>query len=312
MLWRRFYNNSASFSFYKNVKVFISILFCFIHWFAVATDSTSYIVYFNFNDDKLTEESQQKLADYFNSFDHVNYKMTKIVIVGHTDQIGTSGFNYDLSIRRANTIAVFLISLKIPLNILSPLEGFGKDKLITPNLDEEARSYNRRVEIITYYEKIIHIKRDKPPSVFDPPIEIKKPPEIIRLADKIKDSSLKVGDHVELPNIFFYGGLPVFLQISYPYLEELVVTLQQNPKIEVEIQGHVCCTNDVDGIDNSTGKRNLSEVRAKAVYDYLVEHGIDKKRMQHNGYGHQFPITLERTEAERTRNRRVELKILKK
>ena len=215
------------------MKVFISILFCCIHWFALATDSTSYIVYFNFNDDKLTAESQQKLADYFNSFDHVNYRMTKIVIVGHTDQIGTSGFNYDLSIRRANTIAVFLISLKIPLNILSPLEGFGKDKLITPNLDEEARSYNRRVEIITYYEKIIRVKKDKPPSVFDPPVEIKKPAENVKLSDKMKDSTLKVGDKIELPNIFFYGGLPVFLQISYPYLEEMVATLQQYLNVEI-------------------------------------------------------------------------------
>ncbi len=294
------------------MKLIISILFCCIHWFAIASDSTSYIIYFNFNDDKLTEESQQKLAEYFNSFDYTNYKMTKIVIVGHTDQIGTSGFNYDLSIRRANTIAVFLISLKIPLNILSPLEGFGKDKLITPSMEEDARSYNRRVEIITYYEKIIRTKKAKPPSVFDPPAEVKNPPENIRLADKIKDTALKVGDKIELPNIFFYGGLPTFLQISYPYLEELVTTLQQNQKIEVEIQGHVCCTNDDDGVDNSTGKRNLSEVRAKAVYDYLVNHGIDKARMQHHGYGHTFPITLERTEAERTRNRRVELKILKK
>jgi outer membrane protein OmpA-like peptidoglycan-associated protein len=95
-------------------------------------------------------------------------------------------------------------------------------------------------------------------------------------------------------------------------LDELVTTLQHYPKLEVEIQGHVCCTDDVDGIDNSTGKRNLSEARAKAVYNYLIEHGIDKNRMQHKGFGHQFPITLERTEAERTRNRRVELKILKK
>ncbi len=294
------------------MRVIISILFYCIHCFAIASDSTSYIVYFNFNDDKLTTESQQKLADYFNSFDYVNYKMTNIVIVGHTDQIGTNGFNYDLSIRRANSLAVFLISLKIPLNIISPLEGYGKEKLITPDFDEEARSYNRRVEIITYYEKSNHSKKVKPPSVFDPPIEIKKFPEIVKLSHKIKDSSLKIGDHIELPNIFFYGGLPVFLQISYPYLEELVATLKQYPNIEVEIQGHVCCTSDADGVDNSTGKRNLSVVRAKAVYDYLVEHGIDKKRMLHNGYGHQFPITLERTEAERTRNRRVELIILKK
>ncbi|MBS4044088.1 MAG: OmpA family protein [Chitinophagaceae bacterium] len=295
------------------MKVFISILFCCIQFISRASDSTSYIIYFDFNDDRLTAENQEKLANYFNSFDYVNYKMTKIVIVGHTDQIGTSGFNYDLSIRRANSIAVFLIGLKIPRNIIMPLEGYGKDKLVTPSMEEDARVYNRRVEIITYYEKIVHTKKTNPPSVFDPPPqEIKKTPSIIKLEKQLTDSSLKVGDHVELPNIFFYGGLPVFLQISYPYLEELVYTLKKYPNIEVEIQGHVCCTNDVDGIDNSTGKRNLSEVRAKAVYDYLVEHGIDKKRMQHKGYGHQFPITLERTESERTRNRRVELKILKK
>ena len=58
--------------------------------------------------------------------------------------------------------------------------------------------------------------------------------------------------------------------------------------MKVEIQGHVCCTGSkADGLDTDTGYPNLSENRARAVYNFLIENGIDKSRLRYKGSGPQ-------------------------
>lgn len=296
------------------MKIFYSILFCFVALFAKATDSTKYVVYFDFNISELNLEYQKNLTDYYTSFDYNNYKLIHIVVVGHTDQIGSDDYNYKLSFDRSIYVANFLVSLNIAKEYILPLVGYGESMLLYDALDEISRAQNRRVEIITYFEKLDPPRSSTLPKnvienkKLDP--EKKHFPE--HISDVLKDTLTKVGDQIILPYILFHGGLPIFMNISYPFLDELVEALRQYPKLEIEVQGHVCCTDEVDGVDISTGKRNLSSERAKAVYDYLIKNGISKKRMTHIGYGHQYPITQERNEYERSRNRRVEIKILKK
>jgi outer membrane protein OmpA-like peptidoglycan-associated protein len=49
------------------------------------------------------------------------------------------------------------------------------------------------------------------------------------------------------------------------------------------------------------------------VYDFLVAGGIDKSRMSYRGFAGRFPlVSPEQTEADRTMNRRVEVKIISK
>jgi outer membrane protein OmpA-like peptidoglycan-associated protein len=58
---------------------------------------------------------------------------------------------------------------------------------------------------------------------------------------------------------------------------------------------------------------NLSLGRAKTVYDYLIEHGMDAKRLIFKGYGNSvmlFPIPF--SDAEHAANRRVEIRVLEK
>jgi outer membrane protein OmpA-like peptidoglycan-associated protein len=51
----------------------------------------------------------------------------------------------------------------------------------------------------------------------------------------------------------------------------------------------------------------VSEARAKAIYDYLVQKGIDAKRLRYRGMGNYFPkVNPEITEEDRIANRRVE------
>ena len=89
---------------------------------------------------------------------------------------------------------------------------------------------------------------------------------------------------------------------AYPLLDEVVTILQDNPEIEVEIQGHA---------DNTgTAEYNLwlSERRAGRVMDYLLSKGIDPDRLEAKGYGSTQPVASNDTEEGRAQNRRVELK----
>ena len=88
------------------------------------------------------------------------------------------------------------------------------------------------------------------------------------------------------------------------YLDEIVDWLVENPKVNVEIGGHT------DGIGSQEYNQKLSEQRAKAVYNYFVEHGVNKKRLSYKGYGKLEPIADNSTDAGRQQNRRVELKII--
>ena len=88
------------------------------------------------------------------------------------------------------------------------------------------------------------------------------------------------------------------------YLDEVVDWLVANPKVNVEIGGHT------DGIGSQEYNQKLSEQRAKAVYNYFVEHGVNKSRLSYKGYGKMEPIADNSTDAGRQQNRRVELKII--
>jgi flagellar motor protein MotB len=75
----------------------------------------------------------------------------------------------------------------------------------------------------------------------------------------------------------------------------------------------VCCTNKADGLDYDTNEKNLSEARAKAIYDYLVAKGISENRLSYKGFGHSRPKELiEDTPQKEQANRRVEIMILEK
>jgi OOP family OmpA-OmpF porin len=89
---------------------------------------------------------------------------------------------------------------------------------------------------------------------------------------------------------------------AYPLLNEVVAILRKNTRTEVEIQGHT------DQVGIAEYNQSLSEKRAKAVMDYLLEKGIEPERLSHKGYGFTRPVASNDTEEGRARNRRVELR----
>jgi outer membrane protein OmpA-like peptidoglycan-associated protein len=114
------------------------------------------------------------------------------------------------------------------------------------------------------------------------------------------------GKSVQIDEIEFMPGTSEFLPSSEPKLKRLKDFLALNSGIKVEIQGHV-----QEKGENSFAGQKISEARAKRVLNYLVENGIDKKRLTSKGYGNTMPVYPDPKFAyEEQANRRVEIKIL--
>ena len=96
---------------------------------------------------------------------------------------------------------------------------------------------------------------------------------------------------------------------STPELEKLVKTLQDNPDLLVEISSHT----DARGTDEYN--LDLSQRRADAVVNWLVQHGIARERLTGRGYGETRPVNhcvdgVPCTEEEYQMNRRTEFRII--
>jgi len=115
-----------------------------------------------------------------------------------------------------------------------------------------------------------------------------------------------VGETVTLNNLFFKRGKAELEGSSFPELDRLINLMNNNPNMEIEIYGH---TNNIGPHDQLV---ELSKNRANTVKDYIVNKGIDKKRIKAIGHGPDKPIASNETEAGRKKNQRVEFKIIKK
>lgn len=87
-------------------------------------------------------------------------------------------------------------------------------------------------------------------------------------------------------------------------LQYLEFVMKNNPKVTVEISGHTDNTGHVEY------NKILSQRRADALKNYLIEHGIDASRITAVGYGIENPIGDNNTAIGRRLNRRTEFKIL--
>ena len=85
-------------------------------------------------------------------------------------------------------------------------------------------------------------------------------------------------------------------------LNKVVNVLKEHPEMRIRIEGHT------DNMEKNAD--NLSQQRAEAVKTYLVSKGISEDRIEVEGFGSTTPIMDNSTTSNRTKNRRVELKIV--
>jgi outer membrane protein OmpA-like peptidoglycan-associated protein/tetratricopeptide (TPR) repeat protein len=132
-------------------------------------------------------------------------------------------------------------------------------------------------------------------------------PENAPYEEQMKDIKLKkvaAGAEIVLNNIFFDFNKATLRPESKTELKNVIEFLQQNPSVTIEISGHT------DNVGSYEYNQSLSERRAKAVVDYLVEQSIPLSRLVYKGYSFSKPIASNNTEEGRQLNRRVEFKIL--
>ncbi len=135
-------------------------------------------------------------------------------------------------------------------------------------------------------------------------IELRAVPEVITASAEIPAAALEKYKPTILRNVFFDTGSAELRPESFTELNKLKTFLDDNPTIRIQLNGHT------DNVGSDTDNLTLSDNRAKSVFTYLVENGIDKTRMTYKGYGEASPIDSNETDSGRQANRRTEFMII--
>ena len=120
----------------------------------------------------------------------------------------------------------------------------------------------------------------------------------------IKLEKPQVGANTILRNIFFKFDSYELMPQSFVELNQMAVFIKNSAGVKFEIGGHT------DNVGNDAYNQQLSEKRAKSVYDYLISQGVGQSQLSFKGYGKQVPIGDNSTAEGREQNRRTELKVV--
>lgn len=112
---------------------------------------------------------------------------------------------------------------------------------------------------------------------------------------------------VILQEVNFATGSDKISPDSFSLLDQVGSVLKQHPEIaRLAVDGHT------DNVGSEKSNLTLSQKRAVAVVTWLVEHGIDARRMEARGFGPRRPLVPNTTKEGKAKNRRVEFQILKR
>lgn len=276
----------------------IYVLFC-LGQHVYAQKGDTFQVYFPMNETKLSKQS----CDYI---DHLifNDKLIhgqKLIVLGFTDYVGDKAYNETLSATRAKNVQAYMVTSG-GLEQKDIKLCIGKGKIERANAGgRDGFEQDRKVQII------IDREYHAPPPVVKTPAPPKEAPLIATAAIKV-DTTFRL-------EILFENNSHVVLEESEPELKRLHDFMADNKTVRIQIEGHICCMPpDIhnDGPDVTDGSP-VSWSRAKAVYDYLIENGIEKSRLKYLGLGSSGMLVYpERSTEDQIKNRRVEIRIVGK
>ncbi|HEX7503505.1 MAG TPA: OmpA family protein, partial [Acidobacteriota bacterium] len=104
-----------------------------------------YGILFDLNSAKIKAESKPVLEEVLGLLQ--SEPSWKLTIEGHTDSTGSSDFNQNLSLQRADSVKAYLVAARIDPGRLQT-RGFGSSKPVADNASELGRAQNRRVELV--------------------------------------------------------------------------------------------------------------------------------------------------------------------
>ncbi len=253
-----------------------NLLFFIFFISSISFAQTKFTVYFDTNSYQLNPSELNRLDGLLKD---KNLKFIKLI--GYCDYRASNGYNDTLAFNRASFVKGIIekITNQKQIEIESKGENFEQNSDL---------KRNRKVEV--FYEELQTEKTLPKDDKND-------------LSQQV--STAKVGDKLVLKNLHFYNRSGIFVPESRPILEELLKIMLANPNLKIEIQGHICCQMGTDVEDTA-------KVRALAVYNYLINNGINRNRLSYKSFGSTRPIHTipENNEQERNENRRVEIQIV--
>ncbi|WP_341215242.1 OmpA family protein [uncultured Wocania sp.] len=261
-------------------KLFSLILLILCFNIVSSQSKLTHDVYFDTDKFDVIPTEENRLLLFISTLTDVDIE--SISIYGFCDDIGAADYNLKLSQQRANAIKTIFSNNEISESLITNVDGKGEVllKIVNEKNILKIRGLNRKVEIIVKPKPEI-IEEEKPI------VEAAKKKDV---PNQIK-GKLKVGDKIIFENILFKTGYATVTPDSKKTLQEIAKSLVERNDIYFTIQGHVCCTQfSRDAVDRKTKKRNLSEARAKYVYNYFVKKGVNKKRMRYMGMRRKFPL----------------------
>lgn len=256
----------------------IKITFLLLFFVSTIFGQEKLNVYFDFDKYDLNDAAVQKINSWI--AEGKDYEVIKLY--GFCDWKGSNSYNDTLALKRVNEVYNFLKESQVEVKNDIEIRGFGE------NFEQsKIQGENRRVTII--YQKKQSVIAEKSSEE--------------KLKDQIKVS--KKGDLIKLPNIYFYNNSAKIVPKSEPVLYDLLCVLNDNLKLKIEIQGHICCK-----LPNQY--EVISTARAKAIYNFLIQNKINRNRLTFKGYGVSRPVhpIPEKNALEEDDNRRVEIMII--
>ncbi|MFT5045231.1 MAG: outer membrane protein OmpA-like peptidoglycan-associated protein [Porticoccaceae bacterium] len=159
----------------------------------------------------------------------------------------------------------------------------------------EARSANK-VQPVMSSEKVVGspVKSDEEPTLLSA--------EVVALPVPGYYPGLDIAGIVE--GVGFESESDVLTDSGKAALESIATILLDKVTVAIVVMVHT------DDLGDELENENLTVQRAEAVVDYLVAAGVERERLQAEGYGELLPLVQNVTEADRARNRRVEIRIL--
>jgi OmpA-OmpF porin, OOP family len=129
-----------------------------------------------------------------------------------------------------------------------------------------------------------------------------------KLIDFIEDASKSVDKTTwfDFDRLTFDTGKATLEDASSEQLQNIAAILKAYPKVKIKIGGYT------DNTGNELANLKLSQQRAINVMDELVHRGIDKARLEAQGYGQEHPVADNATEEGRAKNRRISLRVTEK
>ncbi|GLR18937.1 OmpA family protein [Portibacter lacus] len=198
------------------------------------------------------------------------------------------------------SIRVFDAETKLPLEAIVRLQSSDDNTRETLNTGKDAsllivlplgENYSLNIDKKNYYfysERFELEALNTAETAFEIDVYLKK----------IEEKQAEDPEPVILKNVLFATGSYELEKESFFELDQLANLLEENVNIQIEIQGHT------DNVGNDDDNQQLSENRAKAVNNYLIQKGISKDRLTFVGYGETEPISSNETEEGRKINRR--------